>query len=202
MIKFDCQMCGHNYQVPDKYAGKKVRCKECNEIFIVPILNDDKHQTVQLKHYGSIADKPAKQPCSVSVTPIRAWCLFGVLGVFFISFVLYMFVFRDTWEIDHYSELSNLIRDASRYYQAEEYQLGIKKYDKLCFLIGDRELKKEELRKLYSEMQGRYAPLKKKIRGSFLISSNRAFSASSSARFFSRIANLRLSSSLRFFAST
>ena len=36
MIAFKCTKCNHSYQVPDDYAGKKVRCKECKEINAVP----------------------------------------------------------------------------------------------------------------------------------------------------------------------
>ena len=36
MIIFDCCKCGHSYRVPDKYAGKRVRCKECCEINLIP----------------------------------------------------------------------------------------------------------------------------------------------------------------------
>ena len=36
MIKFDCFKCGHSYRVPDQYAGKRVRCKECGEINLIP----------------------------------------------------------------------------------------------------------------------------------------------------------------------
>lgn len=35
MIQFQCQ-CGKNYQVSEQYAGKKVRCKKCNSINIIP----------------------------------------------------------------------------------------------------------------------------------------------------------------------
>lgn len=34
-IKFSCD-CGKAYKVPDKYAGKRVRCKECGETVAVP----------------------------------------------------------------------------------------------------------------------------------------------------------------------
>ena len=36
MIQFDCSKCGRSYQVSDKIAGKRVRCKECSEIITVP----------------------------------------------------------------------------------------------------------------------------------------------------------------------
>ena len=36
MIGFDCCKCEHSYRVPDQYAGKRVRCKECGEINLIP----------------------------------------------------------------------------------------------------------------------------------------------------------------------
>ena len=36
MIIFDCCKCEHSYRVPDQYAGKRVRCKECGEINLIP----------------------------------------------------------------------------------------------------------------------------------------------------------------------
>ena len=36
MIIFDCFKCEHSYRVPDQYAGKRVRCKECGEINLIP----------------------------------------------------------------------------------------------------------------------------------------------------------------------
>ena len=36
MIGFDCCKCGHSYRVSDRYAGKRVRCKECREINLIP----------------------------------------------------------------------------------------------------------------------------------------------------------------------
>jgi ribosomal protein S27E len=36
MIKFDCCKCDHPYRVSDQYAGKRVRCKECGQINVIP----------------------------------------------------------------------------------------------------------------------------------------------------------------------
>ena len=30
MIKFSCSGCGRVYRVSDKYAGKRIRCKDCS----------------------------------------------------------------------------------------------------------------------------------------------------------------------------
>ena len=36
MVRFDCCKCGHSYRVSDQYADKRVRCKECSEINLIP----------------------------------------------------------------------------------------------------------------------------------------------------------------------
>jgi len=35
MIKFQCGKCGWQFDLPDKYAGRRVRCKKCSEISVV-----------------------------------------------------------------------------------------------------------------------------------------------------------------------
>jgi len=173
MILFHCQGCGHKYEVPDKYAGKKVRCKECNEIFIVPIRNEDKHQMMQLEHRKPITNKSAEQAFennhyhqqsySASTIPIWIWCLFGVLGVSFISFVLYMLVFRDTWEIDHYREISQMISEAKSFVDDKDFESGAVKYSELNNLVGNRELKDKNLKQEVATALNNYETLKKII---------------------------------------
>ncbi len=36
MIKFTCKSCKKAYKVPEEYSGKRVKCKQCNEVCIVP----------------------------------------------------------------------------------------------------------------------------------------------------------------------
>jgi len=36
MIKFKCSKCGWQLNVSAEYAGKRVRCKKCSQIDIVP----------------------------------------------------------------------------------------------------------------------------------------------------------------------
>ena len=35
-IKADCSACGHSFNAPSKYAGKKVRCPKCKEPLVIP----------------------------------------------------------------------------------------------------------------------------------------------------------------------
>jgi len=44
MITFNCSGCESQYQVPDEYVGKKVRCKKCdtvNKIIPTPVIIED-----------------------------------------------------------------------------------------------------------------------------------------------------------------
>ncbi len=36
MINFKCSKCGHEYKVADEYAGKKARCKNCENVNLIP----------------------------------------------------------------------------------------------------------------------------------------------------------------------
>ena len=36
MIQFKCTNCGQSFNVPDKYAGKRVKCKKCEQVNAIP----------------------------------------------------------------------------------------------------------------------------------------------------------------------
>lgn len=36
MIKFKCVKCAHEYRVQDDFAGKRVRCKSCGTVNVIP----------------------------------------------------------------------------------------------------------------------------------------------------------------------
>ncbi len=37
MIIFKCSKCNHEYKVADEYAGKKARCKSCENVNTIPL---------------------------------------------------------------------------------------------------------------------------------------------------------------------
>ena len=37
MIKFVCSECGQSYRVSERYAGKRVRCKNCSRVNMIPL---------------------------------------------------------------------------------------------------------------------------------------------------------------------
>ena len=40
-INAECNMCGRRYQAPPEMAGKQVRCKQCGNVFLVPVVDPD-----------------------------------------------------------------------------------------------------------------------------------------------------------------
>jgi hypothetical protein len=36
VITFKCSKCGHDYRVGDEHAGKKARCKSCENVNTIP----------------------------------------------------------------------------------------------------------------------------------------------------------------------
>jgi len=41
MIRFNCSECNRTYRVSDKYANKRVRCKDCGGINRIPPMDND-----------------------------------------------------------------------------------------------------------------------------------------------------------------
>ncbi|MCX5636883.1 MAG: hypothetical protein NTX52_04215 [Planctomycetota bacterium] len=48
MIKFQCAKCSHDFRVPSEYGGKKIRCKKCNHINLIPVAGVEKKNTDDL----------------------------------------------------------------------------------------------------------------------------------------------------------
>lgn len=36
MVDFECSNCNQKFSVPGKYAGKRIRCKKCSSVNVVP----------------------------------------------------------------------------------------------------------------------------------------------------------------------
>lgn len=63
MITFQCTGCGHQYNIPEEYAGKKVRCKQCGKISFVPIPDTDTSDTILTEPCISGNHKPVRLEC-------------------------------------------------------------------------------------------------------------------------------------------
>lgn len=171
MIQFQCK-CGKKYEVPEHFAGKKVRCKKCNDMMRIPQINNE-DSAVMMTDIIETSDEDASLPEKQSIIPKMSEnsglpkpliYSFIAIGIFLVIGFLYIFVIRDTWELDNSKNINQMIRDAKQHYDYKEYDKGLKKYDELLTFVGDRELKREQLRNGYSDICQTYEGYKEKVR--------------------------------------
>jgi hypothetical protein len=171
MISFKCSGCEYLYDVPEKYAGKRVRCKHCNEVLIVPTPNTNANQIKpsvlctstfnESPDPASDNDSVKQDSGSISAIPMWTWCLFGAFGLIFVAFLLWMFVIRDTWEIDHYQEISQITLEVKSSVNNSDFNSATEKYHKLKSLIGNRALINEDLKQTVTVALNEYETLRK-----------------------------------------
>ena len=188
MIRFTCQ-CGKQYQVSEKYAGKKVRCKKCNNMVRVPSDNNedsavivtniievsDNRQTIDAKSEppAPIKSEPAninpqsfsgrsEHESSVTFLGLPKFVAYFI-GASLCCFGLFcggMLLFRDTWDIDNYSKIAGLVENAHELVLRGQIKDGIKAYDGVFQIVGKRTIKVVNLKKLLDEANGEYANIK------------------------------------------
>ncbi|MHB9071720.1 MAG: tetratricopeptide repeat protein [Sedimentisphaerales bacterium] len=146
MISFSCK-CGKKYNVDDKYAGKKVICKQCDAFLFVP-QNDYTLMTEVVSNEPHIIEN-----IRTTETVIPKWIKYLVvaIAVFLISFLLWAFVLRDTWEADNYEKMRNLAESASSAITEKQYEKGLATYEELFQFVGNHKLKRLYTKKKYDE---------------------------------------------------
>ncbi|MEN6308043.1 MAG: hypothetical protein ABFD91_09840 [Anaerohalosphaeraceae bacterium] len=50
MIKFTCDHCGQKYALGEAYAGKKVRCSQCQKVLEVPAAKPQTQPAVTIRY--------------------------------------------------------------------------------------------------------------------------------------------------------
>lgn len=180
MIRFTCK-CGKHIKVEDKYAGKKGKCPQCKEAVRIP--QSDNTGLVDAS-IDNLSEKPTTQPIPTKKTArstsnssaqihtpshgnqqlensSKIWYFYVVISLFVISALLYVFVFRDTWEIDHFVEISEMIRETQNYISEKDYEEATKNYNKLSALVEGRHLKRESLNNDVANIQEEYYKFEK-----------------------------------------
>lgn len=170
MITFLCS-CGHKYDVPNKYAGKKVRCKHCNNTSVVPTPNTDSPRTTPPERgvppCNECSDPESdnnQESNSSPAIPAWTWYLFGTLGISCVGFLLWVFAIRDTWEIDHYEEIFQTTREIKSFVNDKNFNSAQDKYNQLNSLIGGRTLNDDVLQQAVISAQNEYETLGQQIR--------------------------------------
>ena len=101
--KIDPEICSRCYETipsdsPRETIDKQTVCLKCFELYTKRQLSL-KTQNNDRKNNG----------------PRLAFCVLGMLVIFLVSSLVWFFVIRDTWEIDHYAEISEMISETQSY---------------------------------------------------------------------------------------
>lgn len=138
MISFACPKCGKKHTARDKSAGRRGFC-ECGAVMLVP--------------ETGIAD-PDQTPKLIGQIDLHSeerhfrYLVIGesVLGVVIVALVAYLLLFRNAWERDNGFRLLALKSEGDTFVQRKEYEKAKTKYAELFTLLGDRDVRDEELK--------------------------------------------------------
>ena len=186
MIKFRCSSCNQKIGVPEKYAGKNVKCPKCQCDNLAPTIEimdpvlsngqmciDDSNGIGDFDLFADISEQdidtsnfvnrkkavPANES-NLSQCNYWIWFVAGSVAILFICFLIWAFLLRDTWEVDNYDTIVQLADDASMQILAGSPKEGLELYEELFDLIGDRKLKITNLQAVYKESKDNYDSVK------------------------------------------
>jgi len=82
---------------------------------------------------------------------------------FLIIFLTYWFGFRDNWEIDNFSQITDKCEAIARVIEEGDDTVAAHRYGELVQLIGDRQFKHKFIAEHAQATQEAYAPVKVRI---------------------------------------
>lgn len=159
MIAFSCT-CGHKYEVPKKYAGKRVRCKHCDTIMKIPSGQPQEEQQFPLP------DAPPVCTTTEYHSNRKIWCLSALLiSVFCIGLgsVIYTQHNKDKKEKALYATCETLVEEAEAFIKQNEYKKALEKYITVQELISDSGFNSSAINYLLENTEDQIQTLKSKI---------------------------------------
>ncbi|HBG26724.1 MAG: hypothetical protein A2Y10_01365 [Planctomycetes bacterium GWF2_41_51] len=136
MIKFSCK-CGKNYNVEEKYAGKNVRCKKCNNFIIVP---QNKTSDKKLSAIGNHQVSEYNQT-TMTIPPKLVLGFFSIVGLLLVFFLIWFYFLRDTWERDNYNRIYEMSSQADSKIVAKDFYAALDIYEDILTILGNRKIK-------------------------------------------------------------
>lgn len=151
-VQVTCPSCSRRYSQPKKALGRRVRCLQCNFEFLI-------RDAVQ--HSAMPVEEPPKHTndanrfSSILVLTF-AW---GSLVAISISFLIYWFAYRDTWDIDHYSaicERCEVVHDAIARSDDDAASIA---YEELYLFIEGHKIQNHDLKGRINSAIAAYSPV-------------------------------------------
>lgn len=158
MIPFRCQ-CGNNIQAPDEYAGKQAKCAKCKHTITVPSKWLPANATAQPglpAHPTQPSRQVVEEPESPTGLSAEKKIVIGVaigVAVIILAFTAWFFLIRDTWELDHASQIGALQEQVIEMRARGDLPGASAKLHEVLTLVGKRKLKSPSLRSTVEELR-------------------------------------------------
>ena len=81
-----------------------------------------------------------------------AICITAILLIWITGLLFWLFVLRDTWEVDNSQKIINMIDEIKALDQTNKKEEAVAKYDELLLFLGGRKIKNSEISKLISDV--------------------------------------------------
>ena len=147
MISFQCQ-CGYQIRLPDEWSGRQVACRKCRNVIMVPASLVPVPAPMISSHPPALeAINPDAAFPQAEVKPSRAsfevkiaLALGGVAAAFAVVLLIWFFVFRDSWEQDHYADLVLMSEESVHLIRSGRPADGLRKFEQIQQIVGERQL--------------------------------------------------------------
>ena len=138
-LKLECPKCGQLAFVPDEAIHRRARCTGCHATYAV-------QEALLSNNRASLREK------------LTLGLGLGIPAIVFLVFVTYWFGYRDTWEIDHYTEIMDSCKTVHVFVQQGNDAAAEQVYTALNDLVGDRTIINADLVSSIGLARKCYAP--------------------------------------------
>ncbi len=155
-LSIKCPNCGEPAIVSDDSIFKGAKCNSCQARFFI------KDAVV-----GKECDGSASSPSvDTDVSPNEKLFLrfgLGIPAVFFLSFLIYWFGVRDTWENDNYLRITEQCQTVDAAIAGKDDDAASQAYAELNNLLGDRTIQRQSLSLRIQKVRTAYLPVQKRL---------------------------------------
>ncbi len=170
MINFSCQ-CGKSYSLDEQYAGKKVRCRECNSMLTVPnlIQKNESYTNIQKPITNRRAEADLVKRLILTTIGIVVF-----LVICFISFFLYRNNLDKKQQQQKVVEIINTsVENADKYASTYDYRRALQQIDDVVAQIDKNKYATSTNKKTLNDKRSEIAQSKtafdKKIASGYII---------------------------------
>lgn len=141
-VQFNCTNCQFPIIMGDKFWGRKVKCKECGEVLVVP------------SPASAEAEPASRSRISIEFVAIAVGVTVVVCLLAWVVFV------RDTWEQDNRDRILTRLENANMMYLSNQQAEAVAEYEDVLKEIGTRVLTDIKLSHAFGEASQRVGAMR------------------------------------------